>query len=143
MSNNEMLSQIDNNNNDNNIIKFQRKTHEYFSRRPPFEKFYIDSEKELNKFYSIFSNAINLDQQYLDNNTVFIQVKQASSGSIKWELSSVTFNNNNVNLNIVCPHSLANRCFTCDMAFWYFVAVIPNNMLKNLNLIGWKKPSEI
>lgn len=128
-------------NEDNNeIIEYELQTHEYFSDAPNVDKYFIDSENELNKFYSIYSDKLDINKDYLKNNSIFIQVKQVSSGSIQMKLSSVSLDNNTVNFIIDRNSS---QIGTDDMAFWYFVAIIPNNKLNNLNLNNWSKPSEI
>jgi len=126
--------------NNDEIIKYQIKTHEYFGNRNYINKYYINSEDELNKFYSLYSKNVNINKEYLNNNSIFIQVQMVGSGSIRMKLSSVTFDNNNVNFII---ERNAPQIGTCDMACWYLVAVIPNNQLNNLKLEGWSKPSEI
>ena len=123
-----------------NIIKYELQTHEYFSNKPNVDNYFIDSESELNEFYNIYSDKLNIDKDYLKNNSIFIQVSQVSSGSIQKKLSSVTFDNNTVNfiVDIDSP-----EIGTMDMAFWYLVAIIPNEQLNNLNLSNWSKPAEI
>ena len=125
---------------DNGIIKYEIQTSEYFSNKPATNKYFIDSETELNKFYSIYSGKLNINKDYLKNNSIFIQVGQESSGSVQNKLSSVTFDNNTVNFIIDRDSP---EMGTCDMAFWYYVAIIPNEQLNNLDLSNWVKPSQI
>lgn len=127
-------------NTNNGIIKYELKTSEYFSNKPDTNKYFIDSEAELNEFYSIYSGALNINKDYLKNNSIFIQVDEEGSGSVQNKLSSVTFDNNTVNFII---DSDSPEIGTCDMAFWYFVAIIPNEQLNNLDLSHWVKPSQI
>jgi len=122
------------------IITYQIKTHEYFGNRNYTDKYYINSEDELNIFYSLYSKSVDINKEYLKDNSIFIQVQMVGSGSIRMKLSSVTFENNNVNFII---ERNSPQIGTCDMACWYLVAVIPNEQLKNLNLNGWCKPSEM
>lgn len=126
--------------NNNEIIKYELQTHEYFNDAPNTNKYFIDSENELNKFYSIYSDKLVVNKEFLKNNSIFIQVEQVGSGSIQMKLSSVSFDNNTVNFSI---DKNSPEIGTADMAFWYFVAIIPNNKLNNLNLDNWSKPSEI
>lgn len=126
--------------NNNEIIKYELQTHEYFSDAPNTNKYFIDSENELNNFYSIYSDELTINKDYLKNNSIFIQVEQVGSGSIQMKLSSVEFDNNTVNF-IIDKNSPEEG--TMDMAFWYLVAIIPNDQLYNLNLSNWSKPSEI
>lgn len=123
-----------------NIIKYELQTNEYFSNKPDVNNYYIDSESELNEFYNIYSDRLNINKDYLKNNSIFIEVSQVGSGSIQEKLSSVTFDNNTVNF-IVDTYSP--EIGTMNMAFWYLVAIIPNEQLNNLNLSNWSKPSEI
>lgn len=124
----------------NDIIKYELQTHEYFSDMPNVNKYFINSETELNKFYSIYSDTLDINKDYLKSNSIFIQVNQVGSGSIQMNLSSITFDNNTVNFIIDKNFP---EIGTMDMAFWYLVAIIPNNQLNNLNLSNWSKPSEI
>ncbi len=143
----ELQNMVDSFKNDNqpkqtkdDIIKYELQTHEYFSDVPNVNKYFIDSESELNKFYNIYSDELNINKDYLKNNSIFIQVSQVSSGSITMKLSSVTFDNNTVNFIV---NEDSPEIGTDDMAFWYLVAIIPNAQLNNLNLSNWNKPSEI
>lgn len=138
--NNEVASLQNKKEVNDDIIKYELKTHEYFSNRQNIKNYYINSESELNEFYNIYSDKLNIDKEYLNNNSIFIQVDQVSSGSIQKKLSSVTFDNNTVNF-IVDTDSP--EIGTMDMAFWYLVAIIPNEQLNNLNLSNWVKPSKI
>lgn len=143
----ELQNKVDNFKNDNqqketndDIIKYELQTHEYFSDVPDVYNYFIDSESELNVFYNIYSDNLNINKNYLKNNSIFIQVSQASSGSTMMKLSSVTFDNNTVNFIV---DKSSPQIGTDDMAFWYLVAIIPKEQLNNLNLSDWNKPSEI
>ncbi len=126
--------------NNKDIIKYELQTHEYFDKTQNTNKYFIDSEQELNNFYSIYSNMLNINKDYLNDNSIFIQVKQVESGSVKLKLSSVSFDNNTV--NFIIDENLP-EIGTMDMAFWYFVAIIPNEKLNNLNIDNWRKPTEV
>lgn len=133
--------------NNDEIITYELKTSEYFEKIQSTNKYRIESIEELDNFYSLYSNKlsratskINIDNQYLKNNTIFIMVEQKSTGSIKLKLSSVTFENNKINFNI---ERNSPQTVTEDMAFWYLVAGIPKSKLKNIDINDWKKPSEI
>ena len=128
------------NNKDKEIIKYELKTSNYVSSVPKDVKYIIQSESELNKFYSIYSKELNIDTSYLKDNSIFIQVKQVGSGSTKIKLKEVTLDNNKVNFitSIKSPQTGTN-----DMACWYLVAIIPNKKLTNININDWNKPSSI
>ena len=131
---------LDNMNVSNDIIKYELQTSEYFRDIPDNNKYFIDSIDELNNFYSIYSDVLDIDKNYLENNSIFIQVELASSGSITMELSSVTFENNTVNFVVNEDYP---EIGTNDMAFWYLVAIIPNDKLSALKFDEWKRPSEV
>lgn len=122
------------------IVKYELQTHEYFDflyGNP--NAFYIDSEKELDTFYSIFSDRIQINKDDLENNTIFVQVIETTSGSIDMKLDDVTFTNKTVNFSISEESS---EIVTEDMACWYLVAIIPNEKLKGIRYKGWVKPSK-
>lgn len=121
----------------NEITFYELKTHEYF-RGVSNGKYYINSLKELRSFYSLYSNEISIDEDKLSDNTFFIETIEVPSGSISIKLSDVNFNNNKVNFVI---DRITPEICTDDMAFWYLVAIIPNNMLDSVDISDWKKPS--
>lgn len=125
---------------DAGIIKYELQTTEYFDETSDTNKYYINTANELDKFYSLYSNTINIDRDKLEDNSVFIQIEPVGSSNIKMELSSVTFDNNTVNFNI---KETRPETDTMDMALWYLIAIIPNEKLSDLDLDEWKKPSEV
>ena len=127
-------------NKNNDIIRYELKTSEYFNDIPDNDKYFIDSVDELNEFYSIYSNVLDIDSNYLKDNSIFIQVKEVGTGGAKIKLSSVTFENSTVNFNIDEDYP---EISTNDMAFWYLVAIIPNDKLSALKFDEWKRPSEV
>lgn len=124
----------------NKIIKYELKTSEYFSHKSDVSKYFIDSVDELKKFYEIYSDQVDVNEDYLNDKTVFIQVQEVASGSIEMKLKSVNFKDNKVNFVISEDSSSIG---TGDMAFWYFVAVIPNEKIKGLDLSDWSRPSKV
>ena len=122
------------------IIKYEFQTHEYFDflyGNP--NAFYIDSEKELNAFHSLFSDKLEINKDDLKNNTVFVKVMEVTSGSDEMKLDDVTFTDNIVNFSISVDGP---EIGTADMACWYLVAIIPNQKLKGIKYDGWVKPSK-
>ena len=123
------------------IIMFEVETSEYFDDDLiNINSYVIDSVSELESFYNIYSDKLDLDVSYLDGNHVFVQVSQVGSGSIQKELVDVNFNNNRVNFVV---SQTSPEIGTDDMAFWYLVAVIPDSKLNNLNLDDWAIPSVV
>ena len=124
------------------IQTYSVQSHEYFDNLPDSDQFIIDSVEELNKFYYIFSDKfmdeLNLSDSILKDYTMFIKVKEESSGSISVKLDKVKVNKE---IEFVISESKP-EVGTADMAFWYLVALIPNTMLEKKDTTGWVLPSE-
>lgn len=126
------------NGNTSEIIKYEIKTHKYLYEGNIIRQYYINSLEELKSFYSLYSDKIDIDENYLDSNSIFIQTIQVDSGSISIKLEDVNFDNNKV--NFIIDRNVP-EIGTEDMAFWYLIAIIPNDMLKNVDISDWNKPS--
>lgn len=138
------------------IILYELKTSEYYDPKPDTEKYCINSADELNLFFSIFSDALRDKElrpasdvpgdlftleEYLESDySVFIQVREVGSGSVKMKLSSISLDEHGLSFIINSAHP---QNQTADMAFWYFVAVIPNEQLTGVDTSDWKLPSEV
>ena len=121
------------------ILMSELKTYEFYEYTSDVPmKYYIDSQKELEKFYSLYAGfkKMNIDKDTFNDNKVFIQVIQESSGDINLDLVDVTFDNNIINF-IIESEGLG---MTEDIACWYLVAIIPNEKLKGVQLDDWSKP---
>ena len=121
----------------NQIIKYELQTSEVFDSPSNNSKYRITSTKELNDFYSKYSDVLNVNAKYLKYNDIFIQVKSEPSSSISHKLEDVDLENNTVNFIISTDEPSLKMA---DMAFWYFVAVIPRSQLNNLDLSSWETP---
>ena len=142
------------------IIFYELKTPEYYPERPDTEQYCIPSVSELNTFCSIYSDVLK-DRDVLNDSgeqngktaledylssdcSVFIQVKEVGSGSVKMKLRSVLRENQRLSFVIDVAHPSLNQTYqTCDMAFWYFVAIVPDDQLDGLDLSDWKLPSVV
>lgn len=122
------------------IIKYELQTHEYFDGKPQNARYRISTEDDLTSFYAIYSDKLNANVEYLKSNDLFIEVRTEGSGSTKNTLSDVTIENNKLEFIIDTDTP---EVGTTDMAFWYFVAVIPKDKLTNLDLSDWKNPSNL
>lgn len=122
----------------NQIIKYEQQTHEYFETNNL--KYYIDSEKELETFYKLYSNQLNVNKEYLKDNTILIELKPVGNSSTSVKLTDVQVNNNEIDFITEIKTS---EVGTEDMALWYLVAIIPNDKVNNNNLKNWEKPSTI
>lgn len=127
-------------NNSSEIITYELQTHEYYEHLNNIPtKYYIDSQKELNEFYSLYENfeEMDINKYVFSNNKIFIQVIQESSGDINLDLIDVTFDNRVINF-VIQRNGLG---ITEDMACWYLVAIIPNEKLNGIEFGDWLKPS--
>lgn len=122
------------------IVKYQLKTSEYFSDLPYYDQYYIDSVEELNYFYELYSDALNIDESVLKNKNIFIKVKEVSSGSIKYDFKDIEIYNDNIYFDL---DTKTPEIGTDDMAFWYFVAYIPKYKTLGIDFYDWIKPSEL
>ena len=122
------------NSNNKNIITFEKKTGQYDY---DYEGQYcISNKNELKKFYSRYSIKLNINEEYLKNNIILIKVEQTGSGSNKFKLKGVIFNNDDIKFDIKRKYP---KVGTDDMARWYFVAIIPKHYIDNINFKKWKK----
>lgn len=127
--------------NKDEIIKYEIKNTESFNYKTNVNKYVINSLEELNDFYSIYKEDLNINKDYLKDNSIFIQVEGAVSSNNKVKLNSISFENNKINFNI--EKSSGNGIGLTVMSNWYLIAVIPNYKLENINLDDWSKPSQI
>ena len=88
----------------------------------------------------MYSNKISIDEDKLSSNTFFIKTIQVGSGSISISLSVVNLDNNKINFIV---DKNVPEVGTDDMALWYLVAIIPNNMLNDIDISDWNKPSSL
>ena len=86
----------------------------------------ITNEDELEMFYTLYDGFyLSKDDYDLSQNTIFIEPRIYGSGSISVDFKGVSINEK-VNFEV-----RENRpsVGTCDVAFWYLVAIIPNTKL--------------
>ena len=122
------------------IKYYERQTHQYYDNKGFADNtFLIDSEKEFNIFKKQYDDPIK-EKMDFNKDLLFIQVKPASSGSIMMKLKKVIIKNNQIVFKIKekKPKDLAD-----DIAFWYFVAVIPKERTKQYDLSNWHKISKV
>ena len=124
----------------NTIIKYELKTSEYFPNRPTETKYYIEDEYELNRFYDLYSSRLKIDVKILEEYDLFIEVREAGSGSIKYQLSDVNIHRNEVEFVILDNKP---EIGTDDMAFWYFVAQVPKGKFHYSYSSEWVIPSSV
>ncbi len=118
---------------------FAVQTHSGFNDTIKSNQYKITTKEELEKFFELYE-GFELSKEYdLSNNTIFIQTQVEGSGSIDVKFDGVNINKKvEFDINIVAP-----EIGTADMAYWYLVAIIPNNELNGVDVSDWKSPIEI
>ena len=120
------------------IIKYELQTSEYFENKPKETKYYIDDEYELNSFYSLYSNRLNIKAEILEKYDLLIEVREVTSGSKDYKLKDVKMYD--YEAEFVIKEEVI-KTGTDDMAFWYFVAQIPKDRFYPSYKSEWKRPS--
>lgn len=128
------------NNKESSIEFFSLKTHAGFNESFMNSKFKITSKQEFDTFQSLYG-GFELSNQYdLSRNTIFIQTESCGSGSINIKFKKVKITKDDVEFIYSSNNP---QTGTMDMAYWYFVAIIPNTKLEGINIENWKSPIDI
>jgi len=122
-------------------IKFyERQTHQYYDSQNYSKAHYmIDSKEEFKVFKKRYDDPIK-EKMNFDKDILFIQTIPTRSSSIKMKLKRVGIKDEKLVFRIKTK-SPKNQ--TDDIAFWYFVAVIPKDKLKGIDLSNWQHPSKV
>lgn len=105
-----------------------------------YNMFCIDSITELNLFNNVYKK-LEIDENIFNNNTVFVKLLSLGSEVNNAKLSVVDLNNNSINFLINTNNFSGDE--PTSYYTWYFVAIIPKEMIINYNLDNWVKPSSI
>lgn len=127
--------------NEPGVIKYEIQDTEKQIVRFEERKFYISSIDQLKKFNLIYPNKLNLKEDDLKNNKIFVQVEETSSIDTKIKLSSIYILNSNVNFVVNMDDQMENQ--DDNSINWYLVAIIPNEIVENLELGEWSLPSDV
>ena len=122
-------------------IKFyERQTHQYYDSQNYSNAHYmIDSKEEFKVFKKRYGDPIK-EKMNFDKDILFIQTISTRSSSIKMKLKRVGIKDEKLVFRI---KTKTPKNQTDDIAFWYFVAVIPKDKLKGIDLSDWKHPSKV
>ncbi len=122
-------------------IKFyERQTHQYYDSQNYSNAHYmIDSKEEFKVFKKRYDNPIK-EKMNFDKDILFIQTIPTRSSSIKMKLKRVGIKDEKLVFRI---KTKTPKIQTDDIAFWYFVAVIPKEKLKGIDLSNWQHPSKV
>ena len=122
------------------IKYYEKQTHQYYDKKGFADNtFLIDSEKEYNIFKKQYDTPID-EKVNFEKDLLFIQVKPASSGSIMMKLKKVVIKKDQIVFQI---KEKTPKKVTDDIAFWYFVAVIPRDKAAQYDLSNWHKISKV
>ena len=104
-----------------------------------YNNYKITSEKEYKIFNEMYSNPLKEKINY-KKDTLFVQTYSINASGIKMKLDKAVVKDKKLEFKI--KEDAVNATPT-KVVTWYFVAVIPNNKLKGVNLSNWYKPSTI
>lgn len=126
--------------NNEEIKCYSFKTHGEFNKSlgRKNQKYKIRNKKEFETFKKLFKGFPMTYQYNLSEYTIFIQIQIEGSGSNKVNLKNVKLNDKVMFIIDTNKPSVG----TCDMAYWYLVAVIPKNKLNKINVDEWKSPND-
>lgn len=102
------------------------------------KKYKITNKEELDVFKKRYS-FLGLDKYYKKNSTIFIETRPESSVSIDLELRKVV--NYDGKLEFVV-YKRSEEVILPTMNYWFLIAVVSNDELKNIDLDDWKSPIE-
>lgn len=131
---------IFNKSSDSSVDFYAIKTGDGFNYLLSNTMYKITNEDELEMFYKLYDGfSLSKDDYDLSQNTIFIEPRIYGSGSISVDFKGVSINEK-VNFEV-----RENRpsVGTCDVAFWYLVAIIPNTKLNGVDVTEWKSPIDV
>ncbi len=120
------------------IVVTELKSSKMFNETIANNKFKIINNGELEVFKSLYKD-FDIDEVDLKNNTIFIETRIETSSSAELVLEKVNIDGIvefNIKANKPKEEGLT------EMAYWYFIAIIPNQKLKNINTEEWKSPND-
>ncbi len=120
-------------------IKFyERQTHQYYDNYNHANAHYmIDSKDEFKVFKKRYDDPIK-EKINFDKEILFIQTIPKRSSSIQMKLKRVGIKDDKLVFKI---KTKTPKNQTDDIAFWYFVAVVPKEKLKGVDISDWRHPS--
>lgn len=139
----------------NNILTNVIKSSNFNIRNSKIYRYKITNMKELNTFYSFidygfmqesddivkeFLNEFKIKDEDFEENTVFIKYQEEGSGRVMNDFIGVELKNRKVDFIIDRD---ASDGYTEDMAFWYFITIIPNKDLEGIYTEEWSVPTKI
>lgn len=131
---------IFNKSNDPSVDFYAIKTHGGFNDVVWNTMYKITNEDELEMFYKLYDGFyLSKDNYDLSKNTIFIETLEYGSGSVSVDFKGVSINKN-VKFKVSTDRP---EIGTCDMAYWYLVAIIPNTKLNGVNVTAWKSPIDV
>ena len=113
-------------------------SHEYYDDLTNF-KYVITSKDELEIFKSKFTANLKLDDVDFNKNKVFIQLEVEGSGSVEKEVTDFIIDTTVLFVIKTKTPGIG----TDDMALWYYIAIVPNSKLEDVNYSAWQNPSDV
>ncbi len=95
------------------------------------------SKNDMNKFRNMFASILTFhkfdevvetcDDTFFEDYAVVLTYVTAGSGSVRYSVSNVIFNNNSLDITLSVTHP---EIGTCDMAGWFVMIFVPNTVLE-------------
>ena len=127
--------------NNKDIKIYEIKTSQSFNEKINQTKYKITSGNELDYFYQLYKNVdLHTKSKVFEDKTVFIKLIEKGSGSIDVNLKNVLLDNKKVEFDI---EEEIHEIGTTDMAYWYLVAIIPNEKIIDCDLSNWYSPIDV
>ena len=103
-------------------------------------KYYIETEEELNYFYSLYTSEINIKKEELNSQTLFIEVESGKDNKERI-LTEVKINQNQIEFVIDRKDTPTND--KENNSTWFIIAYVPKSIAQNVDKKDYKKPSEV
>ena len=101
----------------------------------------IDSEEELDAFYTIYSNDGIIDRDKLDgSNTAFVKIIQSPDNGVSYNISDIKYMSEYIDLDV---SEEGNYNPSSKMVLWYLVAIVPSDKISEQKLNLWNRPSDV
>ena len=101
--------------------------------------YYIDTEEELNYFYSLYTSELKLPKEELSNHTFFIKVEKGTDKTEK-KITEVKTDQNQIEFIVTEKN---NETEKEQEITWFLIAIVPNTIANKMDKTNYKKPSEI
>ena len=101
--------------------------------------YYIDTEEELNYFYSLYTSELKLPKEELGQHTFFIKVEKDTE-KIEKKIQEIKTDHNQIEFVVETTEIASAKD---NVRTWFLIAIVPNSVVQKIEKTNYKKPSEI